>query len=112
VLTTLKTVILFLMLLFAPKVGMLAQSPQAPKLFVVNHTPGSDRLKIVINGSQPNLDKFYLMNLIGKTLIVKPYLLNENEIEITELNSYTSGLYVILARDKTGKLLSSVKIYL
>ena len=52
------------------------------------------------------------MNLIGRSVKEKTYTLGEEYVIFNDLAMLPSGLYVMLAKDKTGKLLSSVKFYL
>jgi hypothetical protein len=102
--------LLFLSLVFT--LNVYSQTSNTVKLFEVFHTPGASQLTIKVNGSPSNLDKFFIMNLIGKTMKQIIYKLNDNEILVSDINNMPQGLYIVLARDKSGKLLSSVKIYL
>jgi hypothetical protein len=92
--------------------GFAQTTPTTDKMFEVQHNPGSDFLTIKIFGNQPNLDKFVMMNLIGRSVADKKYNLGDELIRVTELSNLPNGLYVVTARDKNGKLLSSVKFYL
>ena len=90
----------------------IAQTSGNDKMFEIQHNQGTDVVKVKVFGAQPNLDKFILMNLIGRSVKEKTYTLGEEYVIFNDLAMLPSGLYVMLAKDKTGKLMSSVKFYL
>ena len=90
----------------------IAQTSGNDKMFEIQHNQGTDVVKVKVFGAQPNLDKFILMNLIGRSVKEKTYTPGEEYVIFNDLAMLPSGLYVMLAKDKTGKLMSSVKFYL
>jgi hypothetical protein len=113
--TKVRKLFTYLLIILALAIGpmpiSMAQST-ADKMFEVQHNQGADIVKVKVFGNQPNLDKFILMNLIGRNIKEKEYKIGEEFVIFSELATLPTGLYVILARDKNGKLISSVKFYL
>jgi hypothetical protein len=106
-----KYILIIIALAFGQMPLSIAQST-SDKMFEVQHNQGADIVKVKVFGNQPNLDKFILMNLIGRNIKEKEYKIGEEFVIFSELATLPTGLYVILARDKNGKLISSVKFYL
>lgn len=60
---------------------------------------------------RPDIEKLEIYSLIGRKLteqsIIDP---NTTDISFTNLNQYPSGIYMVIARDKYGKIVKSAKM--
>lgn len=62
---------------------------------------------------RPDIEKLEIYSLVGRKLteqsIIDP---NTTDVSFTNLNQYPSGIYIIMARDKYGKIVKSAKMLL
>lgn len=60
---------------------------------------------------RPDIDKLEIISLIGRKIteqsIIDP---NTTDVSFSNLNQYPSGIYMIIARDKYGKIVKSAKM--
>ncbi len=84
---------------------------ETEKIIEVRHNPNTDFIYVKVFGSQPTLDKFIITNIIGRVAKVKTYEGNELQL-INELGNLPNGLYVLIAKDKNGKTIATIKFYL
>lgn len=59
-----------------------------------------------------DVEKVELVNLIGRKIADQPVVDKNAEIVFTNLNEQPQGIYMVIARDKYGKILQSTKLVL
>jgi hypothetical protein len=83
------------------------------KTITVYPVPASTVAYIRLSPSLKNeVDKVELVNLIGRKIADQPVIDKNAEIVFNNLNEQPAGIYMIIARDKFGKILQSTKLVL
>lgn len=96
---------------FLPMQTCMAKPP-AEKIIQVLYTSNTSFLTIKILQSNSGIVKFEIANLIGRPVKQKLYEGPDERIVINDINDLPNGIYIILAKDKNGKILDSAKFIL
>ncbi len=87
-------------------------NPPAEKMIDIIYAPGSSSVivKMLVMGSP--ITKIQIANLIGRSVREKGYVNTDDKVVISDINDLPNGIYIILAKDKAGKILDSAKFIL
>ncbi len=67
------------------------------------------RLSVKLNASSTSISAVELRNLIGKKLQEKGFPKGVDEVIFEDMDTYPSGVYVVLAKDSYGKIVEISK---
>jgi hypothetical protein len=87
-------------------------APPADKLIQVLYTAGSASVVVKILTVTSGITKIEIANLIGRSVREKKYDNTDDKVSISEINDLPNGIYIVLAKDKNGKILDSSKFIL
>jgi len=89
---------------------VLLAGSDVPKLISLSPVPltGSRLTVKLMSGNSP-VNSIELRNLIGRKLQEKKFLSGEEEIYFDELGTYPNGVYVVLVKDASGKIIETTK---
>jgi hypothetical protein len=113
---------LFLTLLIAADLSAVSVSAQQgvertvltnqDKTLTIFPIPANNRVTVrVSQGLRADVDKIQIVNLIGR-VIAEQTIIDTNTTEITfnDLSDVAQGIYLVNARDKSGRLIQSSKM--
>jgi hypothetical protein len=75
-------------------------------------TPANTRVNIRLStGLRSDVEKVEIVNLIGRKL-KEQVLIDKNttEVSFTDISDLAQGIYMVIARDKFGKIIQSAKM--
>jgi hypothetical protein len=101
--------IILLGLLFLGPTSIAQTTNEQVKVFDVIYAPGNATVRVKVIGEPATLDKFFLVNLIGRKLKEKSYTKGQEYVDFNELTEITSGIYIVVAKDKNGKVMGTAK---
>ncbi len=90
--------------------AVIAQTPSPDKVFDVIYEQGSPIIQLKVYGTPTNLEKFILVNLLGRKVKEKLYIKGVEILRFDDVTDLSTGLYVIIAKDFNGKTLATTKI--
>jgi hypothetical protein len=105
-------ILLTIAILFISTFSFSQSGKDTEKVFTVSHIQGADNLIITINGTQPNLDRFFMVNLIGRSVREVVYPKGEERVNVSNLSLLPPGMYILIAKDANGKTMATVKFYI
>ena len=74
--------------------------------------PANNRVNVRLSSAlRQEVDKVEIVNLIGRKL-TEQVIIDNNTTEITfnDLGDFAEGIYMVIARDKSGKIIQSSKL--
>jgi hypothetical protein len=80
------------------------------KLIQVRYIPGSPNLILKVNDVNSGIAQFEILTLIGRKIKIIKYQKGDELVTIQDINDFPEGIYIIIAKDVNGKILSSTKI--
>lgn len=106
---TMKRLILIILLMFSAHAATLAGN-DAPKLISLSPVPiTGSRLTVKLTSANSPVNSIELRNLIGRKLQEKKFSPGEEEMYFDELGTYPNGVYVVLVKDVSGKIIETTK---
>ncbi len=73
--------------------------------------PANSYVHVRLNGSLKNdADKVEVYSLIGRKIAEQGIRHNDSEIIFSNLNEWAAGVYMVVAKDKGGRILESSKL--
>lgn len=74
--------------------------------------PANNRVNVRIStGLRADVDKIEIVNLIGRKVSEQTIIdSNTTEIAFNDLGNFAEGIYMVVARDKSGKIIQSSKM--
>ena len=113
---------LFLSLIFLAELSSVRVSAQQgvekplisnqDKSLTLYPIPANSRLSVRISSSlRAEIDKIEIINLIGRKMTEQTIIdSNTTEITFNDLGEFAQGIYMVVARDKSGKIIQSAKM--
>jgi hypothetical protein len=80
------------------------------KLMEVRYVAGSSQIVLKINDISTPIAQFEILSLIGRKVKVVKHNKGEELVTIQDIYDIPEGIYIIVAKDARGKILSSSKI--
>lgn len=82
------------------------------KTLTIFPIPANNRLNVRISASlRADVDKIEIINLIGRKMTEQTIIdSNTTEIAFNDLGDLAQGIYMVVARDKSGKIIQSAKM--
>lgn len=80
------------------------------KLMEVRYVAGSSQIVLKVNDINAPVTQFEILSLIGRKVKVKTREKGQELVTIEDINDIPDGIYIIVAKDARGKILSSSKI--
>jgi hypothetical protein len=87
-------------------------APPTEKFIQLLYTPGNSSIIIKIIAPNSQITKIEIANLIGRSVRSKPYNNVDDKITMSDLSDLPNGIYLVLAKDKDGKIVDSSKFVL
>ncbi len=98
--------IILLIILYFPSMG----NGDDNKMFSLFPVPlKGSRLSVKLNTASSSISAVELRNLIGKKLQEKGFPKGVDEVVFEDMDTYPSGVYVVLAKDSYGKIVEISK---
>jgi hypothetical protein len=69
----------------------------------------SEKVSVKLANANTNIVSFELRNLVGRKLQEKAVPRGADEISFDEMSGYPNGIYVVMAKDVTGKVIEISK---
>ncbi|HET8574133.1 MAG TPA: T9SS type A sorting domain-containing protein [Edaphocola sp.] len=85
---------------------------QSNKTLTIYPVPVSTSVHIRISQAlRPDVDKLEIINLIGRKITEQTLIdATTTDVSFSNLGQYPSGIYMVVARDKYGKIVKSAKM--
>jgi hypothetical protein len=82
------------------------------KMLTIYPIPANNRVNVRISASlRTDVDKIEIINLIGRKMTEQTIIdSNTTEIAFNDLGDFAQGIYMVVARDKSGKIIQSAKM--
>jgi hypothetical protein len=98
-----------LILLFSSTFSPLSARAEE-RLIDVLYTAGSSTLVLKVNDLNSSLHTIEIMSLIGRKVKTIKYSKGEELITIQSTSEMPEGIYIILGKDVSGKIISTIKV--